>query len=151
MPNEKFKTANEIFEGRLRGNQLMASGIHLDHVDARLLWNSKRMEGVTWLDLDDNKLGDDGVKELAECALLVNIQYLNLNSNGVTDEGLRCLAHSKYLSKLKRLHLKNNPIQGIGIFTLFNSECLENLQTFQLHDGWSCKKREGWRYKPRNL
>jgi len=22
------------------------------------------------------------------------------------------------------------------------------LSTFQINDGWTCKKKEGWRYKP---
>lgn len=144
--NTRFNTAEDIFEGRLRGNQLMASGIALTPEVVRLLWSSERMKEITWLDLDDNQLGDEGVRELADCELLINVQYLNLNKNGVTDEGLRHLARSKYLTKLKRLHLKNNPIEGPGIPALFDSETLANLSTFQFHDGWTCKKREGWRY-----
>ncbi|KMP12601.1 hypothetical protein UR09_00810 [Candidatus Nitromaritima sp. SCGC AAA799-A02] len=146
--NTRFDSAEAIYEGRLRGNQLMASGIALTPDTARLLWNSERMREITWLDLDDNRLGDEGVRELAECERLVNVQYLNLNKNGVTDEGLEALARSKYLTRLKRLHLKGNPIEGPGILALFDSETLENLSTFQFHDGWTCKKREGWRYKP---
>ena len=126
----------------------MASGIPLTPYSARLLWASARMTEVTWLDLGDNQLGDEGVRELADCELLTNVQYLNLNKNGVTDEGLILLSQSKYLPKLKRLHLKNNSIEGPGILALFDSVTLENLSTFQVHDGWTCKKREGWRYNP---
>ena len=146
--NRQFITAEDIFAGRLRGNQLMASGIALTPDVIRLLWTSETMKEITWLDLDDNQLGDEGVRELADCELLASIQYLNLNKNGVTDEGLIHLARSKYLTKLKRLHLKDNAIQGPGILALFDSETLENLSTFQCHDGWTCKKREGWRYRP---
>ncbi|HJO01067.1 MAG TPA: hypothetical protein QGF86_09405 [Nitrospinaceae bacterium] len=146
--NRQFNTAEDIFAGRLRGNQLMASGIALTPDVIRLLWTSETMKEITWLDLDDNQLGDEGVRELADCELLASIQYLNLNKNGVTDEGLIHLARSKYLTKLKRLHLKDNAIQGPGILALFDSETLENLSTFQCHDGWTCKKREGWRYRP---
>jgi Ran GTPase-activating protein (RanGAP) involved in mRNA processing and transport len=81
---------------------------------------------------------------------LENVQYLNLNHNGISDEGIKILAQSPHLKKLKRLHLKDNPINGEGILALFNSEALENLSNFQLHEGWSCKKREGWRYKTRD-
>ena len=126
----------------------MASGVPLTPDSARLLWASEIMKEVTWLDLGDNQLGDEGVGELADCALLANVQYLNLNKNGVTDEGLVLLSRSKYLTKLKRLHLKNNDIEGLGILALFDSVTLENLSTFQVHDGWTCKKREGWRYNP---
>jgi len=146
--NDRFKNVEDIFEGRLRGNQLMLSGKGLSAEEARLLWQSPRMQEISWLDLDDNNLGDQGVQELTECAFLENVQYLNLNQNSVSDAGLKFLANAKHLGKLKRLHLKGNPINGEGITSLFNSGTLENLATFQVHDGWTCKKREGWRYKP---
>ena len=148
MKEVRIQTVEDIYKGRLRGNQLMASGIPLTPESARLLWASARMAEVTWLDLADNQLGDVGLLELADCDLLANVQYLNLNRNGVTDEGLTYLSKSKYLTKLKRLHLKNNLIEGLGILNLFNSETLKNLSTFQIHDGWTCKKMDGWRYNP---
>ena len=146
--NSRFENVEAIFEGRLRGNQLMLSGKGLTPEEARLLWQSPRMQEVSWLDLDDNNFGDQGVQELVECAFLENVQYLNLNQNNVSDEGLEFLADAKYLGKLKRLHLKENPIKGEGALALFNSATLVSLSTFQIHDGWTCKKREGWRYKP---
>ncbi len=148
IQREKFADADSIFEGRLRGNQAMLSGLGLEPDEARLLWASPRIQEVSWLDLDDNALGDAGVVELAECKLLANVQYLNLNKNGVTDLGLQKLAQSKILTKLKRLHLKDNAITGSGIVALFESQTLEGLSTFQINEGWTCKKREGWRYNP---
>ena len=144
----RFKTVNDIFTGRRRGNQLMASGQGITTEEARLLWASSDMTEITWLDLDDNRLGDDGVEDLANCPLVENVQYLNLNGNGVSDKGLQALANSKYLSKLKRLHIKNNPIQGNGILALMNSQPLQALLNIHVNDGWTCKKREGWSYKP---
>ena len=146
--NMKFKNTEEIFEGRIRGNQLMISGLGLKPEDALLLWACDRMKEISWLDFDDNKLGDEGVRDLADCDRLINVQYLNLNSNGITDDGLKFLANSKNLPMLKRLHLKNNPIKGEGMVAIFESQTLENLSTFQINDGWTCKKREGWRYNP---
>jgi hypothetical protein len=146
--NSRFENVDEIFEGRLRGNQLMLSGKGLTPIEAQLLWQAPKMQEVSWLDLDDNNLGDLGIKDLIECAYLENVQYLNLNQNNVSDEGLKYLAAAKHLGKLKRLHLKGNPIMGEGVIALFNSETLESLSTFQVNDGWTCKKREGWRYKP---
>ncbi len=144
----KFTDVESIFEGRLRGNQAMLSGLGLTAEEARLLWQTPRMQEVSWLDLDDNRLGDEGVAELARCELLDNVQYLNLNKNGVTDAGLLKLAQSKCLPKLKRLHLKHNSIQGPGVIALFESQTLDGLTTFQINEGWTCKKREGWRYNP---
>ena len=143
-----FKSVEEIFEGRLRGNQCMLSGLGLSPEEARLLWQTEKMKEVSWLDLDDNALGDEGVQELAACPLMENVQYLNLNKNGITDRGLKYLAESQCLPKLKRLHLKENSIKGEGVVALFESQTLDNLSTFQINDGWTCKKREGWRYNP---
>ncbi|MDH3380939.1 MAG: protein phosphatase 1 regulatory subunit 42 [Gammaproteobacteria bacterium] len=144
----QFTDVESIFEGRLRGNQAMLSGLGLTVDEARLLWQAPRMKEVSWLDLDDNQLGDGGLAELAACVHLENVQYLNLNKNGVTDAGLQQLAQSKCLPKLKRLHLKGNPIAGPGVIALFESQTLDGLTTFQVNEGWTCKKREGWRYNP---
>ncbi|MBT5986888.1 MAG: hypothetical protein HOG74_09865, partial [Nitrospina sp.] len=67
MNKTKIQNAEDIYEGRLRGNQLMASGISLTPESARYLWSSVRMVDVSWLDLADNQLGDVGLIELAEC------------------------------------------------------------------------------------
>jgi Ran GTPase-activating protein (RanGAP) involved in mRNA processing and transport len=144
----RFENVDMILEGRLRGNQLMLSGKGLIPEEAKLLWESHRIKEVSWLDLDDNQLGDEGIQDLVNCSLLKNIQYLNLNKNSVSDQGLEVLAKAKFLGKLKRLHLKDNPITGQGVVALFNSQTLASLSTFQVNDGWTCKKREGWRYKP---
>ena len=146
----RFENVEMIFEGNLRGNQLMLSGKGITAEEARLLWGSPRMKEVSWLDLDDNKLGDEGIQNLINCPLLENIQYLNLSKNGISDHGLEILAKAEFLGKLKRLHLKGNPIEGKGVLALFESETLGGLSTFQINDGWICKKREGWRYKPQD-
>ena len=135
MNKTEIHSAEDIYEGRLRGNQLMASGIPLTPESARYLWSSVRMVDVSWLDLADNQLGDVGLIELAECDLLKNIQYLNLNQNGITDEGLTFLSKSKFLTKLKRLHLKNNLIKGLGIYDLFNSKTISREHLFIF---WEC-------------
>jgi len=142
----KYKDSDDLFAGRLRGNQLMLSGRGLGPGEARLIAESPRLEEVSWLDLDDNRLGDEGVKILAACQRLANVQYLNLNGNQVTDEGVKALAESPHLPRLKRLHLKNNPIRGEGVVALFSSGTLDALSVFQVNDGWTCRKKEGWRY-----
>ena len=133
-----------------RSAVFVLSGKGLNAKEARLLWQSPRMMEISWLDLDDNNLDDQGVQDMVECAYLENVQYLNLNQNSVSDEGLKFLAKAKHLGKLKRLHLKENSINGEGLILLFNSETLVSLATFQIDEGWTCKKREGWRYKPQN-
>jgi hypothetical protein len=95
--NIQFKSVEDLFAGRVRGNQLMLSSLGMDTGTARMLWKSPMMKEITWLDLDDNRLGDDGVGDLANCEFLKNLQYLNLNKNGVTDSGLKMLSQSKFL------------------------------------------------------
>ncbi|MCA9484117.1 MAG: hypothetical protein KC553_10310 [Nitrospina sp.] len=146
----RFATFDEVVAGRIRGNQLMLSGAGLSPEEARLLWNSPRLLEISWLDLEDNRLGDEGVIELASCANAANVQMLSLSRNQITDEGLKRLAESPHLSKLKRLHLKDNAIEGEGILALFQSPTLDNLSIFHINDGWSCRKRDGWRYRPRD-
>ena len=60
---KQFKDVESIFEGRLRGNQAMLSGLGLTTEEARLLWQTPRMQEVSWLDLDDNQLGDAGLAD----------------------------------------------------------------------------------------
>ena len=50
--NCRFKKVEDIFEGRLRGNQLMLSGKGLSIEEARLLWKTPRMREISWLDMD---------------------------------------------------------------------------------------------------
>ena len=52
---KRFENVDMIFEGRIRGNQLMLSGKYLTAEEAKLLWESPRMKDISWLDLDDNK------------------------------------------------------------------------------------------------
>ncbi len=146
----RYKSFEELVGGRLRGNQLMLSGIGLTAEEARFLWESPRLLEVSWLDLEDNNLGDQGVSDLARSENAANIQMLSLTKNDITDEGLKYLAESPHLNKLTRLHLKKNNIVGEGVLSLFESPALENLSIFHINDGWSCKKRDGWRYRVRD-
>jgi len=59
VQRKKFTDVESIFEGRLRGNQAMLTGLGLTAEEARPLWQAPRMKEVSWLDLDDNHLGDE--------------------------------------------------------------------------------------------
>lgn len=143
----RFSSYEELVAGRSRGNQLMVSGMGLTPDEAQLLWTSPQLREISWLDLEDNRLGDAGVAGLAGCEHALNLQVLSLSKNQISDAGVMALAASPHLAKLKRLHLKNNPIKGPGIIALFESPALDNLTIFHINSGWSCRKREGWRYK----
>ena len=95
------------------------------------------MKEVSWLDLDDNKLGDQGIQDLINAPVLENIQYLNLSKNGISDQGLEILAKAEFLGKLKRLHLKGNPIKGRGVIALFESKTFTVLSWFKIFSATS--------------
>ena len=88
------------------------------------------------------------VNTASKCGFTPQYEGLEEMYKELHDQGLEILAKAKFLGKLKRLHLKDNPIEGKGVVALFSSENLDSLSTFQINDGWTCKKREGWRYKP---
>jgi len=146
----RFASFEELVQGRCRHNQLMLSGMSLTAKEARLLWESPKLLEINWLDLEDNQLGDDGVAGLADSPNAANVQMLSLTRNNITDEGLKRLAASPHLGQVKRLHLKHNPVRGEGVVALFESPTLDNLAIFHINEGWSCRKREGWRYKARD-
>jgi uncharacterized protein (TIGR02996 family) len=62
------------------------------------------------LDLSSNPLGNDGMRVLAVCPHLDNLQVLRLVDCRIGDEGLRVLAESPHLNSVVKLDLSNNPI-----------------------------------------
>ena len=77
----RFDNVEIILKGRLRGNQLMLSGKDLTAEEAKLLWESPKMKEISWLDLADNNLGDEGIRGLVDCPALENIQYFSYYLN----------------------------------------------------------------------
>ena len=75
--------------------------------------------------LDDNKLGDNGAKQLSKSIKLGYITDLRVRSNKITSEGALFLfrAATSPLSKLKSLHLNGN---------LLGSQNSHNLATLKL-------------------
>jgi hypothetical protein len=61
------------------------------------------------LNLDDNRLGDEGVQALAEAPQLVGLTELRLRSAGITDVEAQILVRSPHLRHLALLDLLGNP------------------------------------------
>lgn len=80
-----------------------------------------KKELIEILDLSEQGLGDDDVKELVEliCKNEVTINYLNLYRNNITDEGA---SHLASLTTIKRINLCYNNIGDNGAKSLFRSK-----------------------------
>ena len=83
--------------------------------------------GVRELDLSHNRLGDDGVRTLAEAPSAEGLRGLRLAGNGVTDDGLLALAQSPRLTRLTTLDLANNPISDEGFRALLTTRSLRRV------------------------
>jgi uncharacterized protein (TIGR02996 family) len=80
------------------------------------------------LDLGRNPLGDDGMRVLAACPLLENLQVLRLVDCRIGDEGVRVLAASPHLNNLVVLDLSNNLIGDPGCRVLLDPPHLRKLK-----------------------
>jgi Ran GTPase-activating protein (RanGAP) involved in mRNA processing and transport len=66
------------------------------------------------LNLDDNRIGDDGIGELASILPHAKLTSLSANGNSITDSSMG----SEGLSQVDELHLKNNQITDRGALDL---------------------------------
>ena len=70
---------------------------------------------LTYLDLSNNFLRDQGVRLLAESPNVGNLEGLNLSSSGMGDAGACALAGSRHLVGLRELYLCDNRIGQTGL------------------------------------
>lgn len=96
------------------------------------VFSSPLMERVTSLNLMNTRLGDEGLRALANSPHLSNLTFLNLGVNGIGSEGARAIADSPYLSNLISLHLWENEIGDEGVRALSESPYLKNLTCLNL-------------------
>lgn len=87
---------------------------------------------VTYLDLSNNHLRDQGVRLLAQSPYLTNVEGLNLSSTAVGDAGLRALAACPSLRNLRELFLCDNRITRSGLRALAGSPLMNRLETLSL-------------------
>jgi uncharacterized protein (TIGR02996 family) len=125
-----------LAEGR-RSGDFLRSLPHLDCSFCRLramgaaALTTLPLAALTTLRLEDNGLGDIGVRELLAGARWPNLTTLNLRWNQVTDEGVNVLA-SAGLFRLTTLYLGSNGISLRGGTALLSSSSLPALRTLYL-------------------
>jgi hypothetical protein len=76
--------------------------------------NSPLAAQLARLHLDDNRLGNDGIKALAGARTMARLVELTLTRNNLTAEGtgLQALARSRALPNLASLSVQGNPVSA---------------------------------------
>ena len=98
-----------------------------------VLTRSPHLCGVETLDLSFNGLGDAGVRHFANAATLPRLRELVLtDNNGLGSDGLRDLAESPYRGGLTALDVSANDIDGEGVRAVAGSRTLSRLHTFRV-------------------
>ena len=103
-----------FIKSRLRLNpyKLIMPNLEVSPIEAAYLSIYPGIEAVQSLDLRQNKIGDDGIRALAESPLLTNLKLLDLRNNLITRKGLLALIESKNMSQLEKLDLRLNKLGG---------------------------------------
>jgi uncharacterized protein (TIGR02996 family) len=101
------------------------------------------LSALTTLRLEDNDLGDAGVRALAAGTHWTNLTTLNLRWNHVGDEGAAALA-SGTLPRLSTLYLGHNAVSAAGVTALLTAPSLPVLRTVYLeHNAISSREADG--------
>lgn len=108
--------------------------IHLDRARDRLseLAVCPALGRISFVDLSNNHLRDQGVRQLAASPLLRNLEGLNLSSTSVGDAGVLALIQSQHLGSLRELYLCDNRITRQGVHALAASPLVRQLEVLSL-------------------
>lgn len=85
------------------------------------------LKRLRFLDFSGNRIGDSGLRLLAESPCLAGVQGLNLTYCGVGDAGIMALAASPHLTGLRELYLEFNHCTDDGVEMLVTSAALAGL------------------------
>jgi len=103
-------------------------------VDFAKLFKENLKKGGQFLNLNGQKIGDDGIAALVKNPLIQNLVKLDLRYNGISLEGARVLAQTSF-PKLKELILRHNILGDEGAEAIALSEGFPKLEALQL--GWA--------------
>lgn len=117
---------SRVRELDLAGNDLGNGGLNL-------LIRSPHLGRAELLDLSFNGLCDGGVRLLAGAATLPRLRSLYLTDNGrVGDDGMRALAESPHTAGLHTLDVSGNAVTDVGVRAVAESKSLSRLHTFRV-------------------
>ena len=87
--------------------------------------NTFKFKNLHILDLNSNSINSMGAKILSQSKYINSLEYLNLSNNKIGDEGLQHISKGSF-KKLNSLHLSRNYITSEGIYYLVNIKDGEN-------------------------
>lgn len=94
------------------------------------------------LDIGHNEAGNAGATVLANWSGAATLRSLRLADNRIGDDGARALARSNYLFNVTALDVSDNPLHDPGAFEFLNSSALPRLKHLALpHLGLTPKMR----------
>jgi uncharacterized protein (TIGR02996 family) len=112
----------------LRWLALIGGYLDIDRAGARALASCPHLNGLTFLALHCNNLGDAGLEELASSPHLGRLRALALGYNRIGAAGVRALAASRMLPNLSDLNLRDNQVGVEGVRALASSWRRDRLQ-----------------------
>jgi len=94
---------------------------------------SSWLPGIRQLTLTDNRIGDDGLIELAAHPRPLALETLDLARGSISDAGTRAILHSRCLGELRRIRL---PVASLSerMFRLFREQ-----YPVLAENGWFCR------------
>ena len=135
FPSE-IATTTDLFlrHGDAMMNLAPIQMVHLSGARDRIaeLVASAALRRVSFLDLSNNHLRDQGVRLLSDSPNVGNLEGLNLSSVGLGDAGARALAASTHLVGLRELYLCDNRITRNGVRALADSPLVQQLEILSL-------------------
>jgi uncharacterized protein (TIGR02996 family) len=101
--------------------------------DAAALAAAPGFAALREIDLNQNRLGDEGLRALVGAPCLPELRVLDISDNGLSDEGLRALADSDLFGRLTRLDLRTNPrITASGLSDFVSAPAAATLEDLDL-------------------
>ncbi|MFO0847426.1 MAG: TIGR02996 domain-containing protein [Gemmataceae bacterium] len=116
-----------------RVRELDLTGNDLGNGGLNLLVRSPHLGRVVLLDLSFNGVCDGGVRLLAGAATLPRLRALYLTDNGrVGDDGLKALAESPHAAGLHTLDVSGNAVTDVGVRAAAEPKSFARLHTFRV-------------------
>jgi uncharacterized protein (TIGR02996 family) len=118
---------------RLTALTLNSHGNHFTSTCVRVLAQSPRLAGLTFLDLGSNALSASGVAELARARALDQLEHLCLHGAYSGEEGAEALAKRSF-PRLTTLDFRFNRLSATGIRALLAGDLLCSVVSLDLSD-----------------
>lgn len=126
---EKVKNLELESYAGLRPDYLKDEGI-------KLIIESKKLDNLLGLSLEDQNITIDGAKVISENNGFQNLRYMNLSNNEIRDEGIKYLSDSLNFPSLESLILEDVGMTNVGAEYLSKNNELSSLRILSLSNNY---------------